>query len=122
MRKGVTGSRWITHISRPQAMKGLFMLSSATHLNHESHNFRRKYERKYYNTHIVFSSDGRVYQGSLKDISIGGAFVFSKHTSHLMEGDWVTISIPFTNGRKHVKRSGEVLWKNSTGFAITFYP
>lgn len=98
------------------------MLSSATRLNYDSHDFRRKYERKDYNTPIVFSSDGRVYQGYLKDISIGGAFIFSKHTHHLMEGERITISVPFTDGRKHVKRSGDILWKNSTGFAITFYP
>ena len=97
------------------------MLSSATNLNYGSHDFRRKYERKNYNTFIVFSSNDRVYQGNLKDISIGGAFVFSKHAIDLMEGDRVTISVPFTDGRKHVKRTGRVLWKNSTGFAITFY-
>lgn len=96
------------------------MLTAATSWVNRSHDFRRKYERKHYSADIVFASNGRIFQGNLKDISVGGAFVLSKHANQLIEGEVVTISIPFTDGRKHVKRSGRVLWKNSTGFAIDF--
>lgn len=85
-----------------------------------SHEYRRRYERKYYSADILFSIDDKVYRGSLKNICLGGAFVMAKHTEHLWEGDVVTLSIPFTDGGRHVKRSGRIKWKNSTGFAITF--
>lgn len=97
------------------------MLSSATRYNYGWHEFRRKYERKPYDAYILFSFKGHVFQGDLKDISVGGAFIRSLHTRHLEKEDLVTISIPFTDGSKHVKRTGRVLWKTRTGFAITFY-
>jgi len=96
------------------------MLTAATKWVNPSQDFRRKYERKNYSADIVFASNGRVLQGSLKDISIGGVFILTKHANLLCEGEVVTISIPFTDGRKHVKRSGRILWKNSTGFAVGF--
>ena len=96
------------------------MLTAATKSINQSQDFRRKYERKNYSADIVFASNGRIFQGSLKDISVGGAFILTKHANQLWEGEVVTISIPFTDGRKHVKRSGHIQWKNSTGFAIVF--
>lgn len=82
--------------------------------------FRRQHERKYYNADIVFAINDRIFQGCLRDISVGGAFIHTKSTDLLLEGDMATISIPFTNGRKHIKRKGRILWKNSTGFAVSF--
>ncbi len=97
------------------------MLVSANNLINRLGEYRRKYERKPYGADIVFVSNGRIFRGRLKDISIGGAFIQSKHADQLFEDEVVTISIPFTDARKHVKRSGRVLWKNSTGFAIDFW-
>jgi hypothetical protein len=96
------------------------MLTAATKWVNPSNDFRRKYERKNYSADIVFASNGRIFQGNLKDISVGGAFILTKYANQVLEGEVVTISIPFTDGLKHVKRSGHVLWKNSTGFAIDF--
>jgi hypothetical protein len=83
-----------------------------------SHGYSRRYERKYYSVDIVFSIDGRIFQGCLKNISLGGAFIMTKHAEQLCEGDVVTLSIPFTNGGRHVKMTGCIKWKNSTGFAV----
>jgi hypothetical protein len=96
------------------------MLSYVRERDYQSGIFRRQHERKYYNADIVFAVNDRIFQGNLRDISIGGAFIHTKHTDLLLEGDMATISIPFTNGRKHIKRTGRILWKNSTGFAVTF--
>ena len=96
------------------------MLSYVRERDHQSGSFRRQHERKYYNADIVFAINDRIFQGSLRDISVGGAFIHTKHTELLLEGDMATISIPFTNGRRHIKRTGRILWKNSTGFAVTF--
>lgn len=96
------------------------LLTTTSRLVSDSHEFRRKYERKTYSADVVFASDGRIMQGSLKDISIGGAFIQCKHASRLLEGEVVTVSIPFTDGKRHVKRKGQILWRNSTGFAVSF--
>ncbi len=85
-----------------------------------SNDYRRKYERKNYSADIMFAADNRVYRGGLKNISVGGAFVMTKDVNQLYEGDLVSLSIPFTNGSKHVKRKGRVLWKNAIGFAVGF--
>lgn len=96
------------------------MLSYQKHLDTQYNVFRRQYERKNYNADIVYVINNEIFQGILKDISVGGAFVVTKTTPHINSGDLVTLSIPFTNGHKHVKRTGRVLWKNGTGFAIAF--
>jgi hypothetical protein len=96
------------------------MLSYRRERENPSGSFRRQHERKYYNADIVFAINDRIYQGCLRDISVGGAFIHTKHADLLLEGDMATISIPFTRSHKHIKRKGRILWKNSTGFAVSF--
>ncbi|MGA6925809.1 MAG: PilZ domain-containing protein [Desulfosarcina sp.] len=83
--------------------------------------FRRRYERKNYNTDIVFSLKEKAYAGTLKDIGMGGAFVMTLSVNQVCRGDVVVISIPFTNGRKNIKRRARVLWANLEGFAVEFF-
>ena len=82
---------------------------------------RRKHQRKMYNADIIFSIDSRAYAGTLKDISMGGAFVVTLSVNQVHKGDRITITIPYTDGRKHIQRRGRVLWINREGFAIEFY-
>ena len=96
------------------------MLISAQNWVSHSHAFRRRHERKYYGVDIVFAFDGRVFQGKLKDISLGGAYIHTRQVNQFWEGDEVTVSIPFTNGQAHVRRSGNITWKDNIGFALTF--
>jgi hypothetical protein len=83
--------------------------------------FRRRYERKNYNSEVIFSLQGKAYAGTLKDISIGGAFVATLSVNQVYKGDVITISIPFTDGRKNIKRRARVLWTSGEGFAIEFF-
>jgi hypothetical protein len=83
--------------------------------------FRRRYERKNYNSDVVFSLQGKAYAGTLKDIGMGGAFVMTLSVNQVCRGDVVTISIPFTNGKKNIKRRGGVLWTSGEGFAVEFF-
>jgi hypothetical protein len=85
-----------------------------------SHDFRRKYERKNYSADIMFAADNQMFWGGLKNISIGGAFIVTRDVNQLYEGELVSLSIPFTDGNKCVKRKGRVLWKNDVGFAVGF--
>lgn len=87
----------------------------------DSGEFRRRYERKKYSNDVIFSLKGRAYAGTLKDISMGGAFVITFSVNQVDRGDVVIISIPFTDGRKSIKRKGRVLWNNNEGFALEFF-
>jgi hypothetical protein len=82
--------------------------------------FRRRYERKNYAADVVFSVRGMAYGGTLRDISVGGAFVMTMAVNQVSKGDLITISIPFTDGRKNIKRRARTLWTNGSGFAVEF--
>jgi hypothetical protein len=82
---------------------------------------RRRYERKRYNSDVVFSLDGKAYAGRLRDISMGGAFVTTLSVNQVYKGDVIVINIPFTNGKQNIKRRARVLWTNGVGFAVEFF-
>lgn len=87
----------------------------------EAGEFRRRYERKKYGSEVIFSVRGKAYPGTLKNISLGGAFVITQAVNQVDREDKVILSIPFTNGRKSIKRRGRILWTNNEGFAVEFY-
>lgn len=86
----------------------------------DGYDFRRKHERKEYGTNIVFAIKDHAYSGILKNISVGGAFIATASVNQLSIGQVVTISIPFTDGRKHVRRRARIEWQNNEGFAVEF--
>ncbi len=83
--------------------------------------FRRRYTRKPYSSEVIVSVRDRAYAGSLKDISTGGAFVMTPAINHIHTGDVLIIRIPFTDGKRSVKRRGRVLWTNDEGVALEFF-
>lgn len=83
--------------------------------------FRRRYERKNYNSDIVFILKEMAFAGTLKDISMGGAFVMTLAVNQVYKGDLITISIPFTDGKKNVQKRARVLWTSGEGFAVEFF-
>ncbi len=96
------------------------MLTSTRNWVNQSHLYRRRYERKHYRVEVAFAYKGRLFTGNLMDISLGGAYIHIRNADRFWEGESVTITIPFTNGGKHVRRSGYITWKNSLGIAIAF--
>jgi hypothetical protein len=82
--------------------------------------FRRRYERKKYDTDIIFSVKGKAFAGSLKNISIGGAYVVTLSVNQISKGDVVTLSIPYTSGKGNIKRRAKVIWVSGEGFAVEF--
>ncbi len=85
-----------------------------------SYNHRRVHERKNYTTEIVFNHGSRLYAGSLKDISLGGAYIETLYTRQFSTDDAVTISIPFTSGKNSVSCRGRIKWVSHNGFAVEF--
>ena len=84
------------------------------------YDLRRRHERKDYGTNIVFAIKDRAYSGLLKNISIGGAFIATSSVNQVSVGDVLTINIPFTDGRKHLRRKARIKWGNNEGFAVEF--
>lgn len=82
--------------------------------------FRRRYERKSYQSDVVFSLKGYAFAGTLKDISMGGAFVLTLSVNQVEKGDVITINIPYTSGKKNINRRARVLWTSGDGFAVEF--
>lgn len=86
----------------------------------EGYNYKRAHERKTYTTEVLFSHNHRLYSGTMRNISLGGAFIETAHTHRFAVGDSVMLSIPFTAGGKHIKRNGCIKWMNHHGFAVAF--
>ena len=81
---------------------------------------KRAFERKDYSANIVFAHKKEAYRGTIKNLSLGGAFIATAFVNQFDVDDYITISIPYTTGRKHVKRQGRIKWTNDEGFAIEF--
>jgi Tfp pilus assembly protein PilZ len=82
--------------------------------------FRRRYERKMYSADVIFSVRGMAFAGTLKDVSVGGAFVFTLSVNQVGKGDVVTLNIPYTSGKGSIKRRAKVVWITGEGFAVEF--
>jgi Tfp pilus assembly protein PilZ len=86
----------------------------------EGYDLKRVHERKTYTAEVLFSHNHRMFSGTMRNISLGGAFIEIAHTHMFAVGDSITLSIPFTTGEKHIKRNGHIKWMNSRGFAVAF--
>jgi hypothetical protein len=86
----------------------------------DNYDYRRIHERKMYVTQIVFSHADRLYTGSIRNISLGGAYIETYCVNQFSPEDIVTINIPFSSGKNKVKRRGRVKWLNNVGFAFEF--
>lgn len=80
----------------------------------------RIHERKRYEAGVVFSHADRLYTGSIKNISIGGAYIETYCVNQFSPEDIVSINIPFPSGKNNFKRKGRVKWLNNAGFAVEF--
>ena len=82
--------------------------------------YRRFHERKKYPAEIVFNHANRLYTGSLKDVSLGGAYIETYCVNQFSTKDIVTISIPFSSGQNNVKRRASIQYINNAGFGVKF--
>lgn len=85
------------------------------------YDFKRHHERKKYGVDIIFAHKGKAYRGIVKNLSLGGAFIVTTSVNLFSRGDLITINIPFTTGKKSIKRKASVKWLNNEGFAIEFF-
>jgi hypothetical protein len=81
---------------------------------------RRVHPRKPYKKEVVFAHSETIYRGAIENISLGGARIETSSINQLDVGEMVTVSIPFSNDNRNIKRQGRIIWLNNTGFAIEF--
>ena len=81
---------------------------------------KRIHNRREYDAGVTIAHMNNVYSGYLKDISLGGAFVITASVNQFYSGDLVSITIPYENKKKYLKRKGLIKWINNEGFALEF--
>ena len=79
---------------------------------------KRNEERKFYSIPIEFIARGFIHNGTLLNISPGGAFV--EYGEMFKIGEKMSLSIPFTKAKKHLNVAGEVIRNSPHGFAVKF--
>ncbi len=82
--------------------------------------FKRKHERKDYNTDIYFSVKSKAYPAVINNISLGGALINHDSAPKIFEGEIITVNIPFSKTKRSVKRKAKVMWSFDTKFGIEF--
>ena len=70
--------------------------------------YRRRDERKKYEADVYFSIYQKAYTATIKNISRGGALVYTGGMPIISPGETIIITIPFTNQTQSVKRNAIV--------------
>jgi hypothetical protein len=81
---------------------------------------RRRDARKNYEAEVYFSIYQKAYTATVKNISRGGALIFTGGMPIIAPGENITITIPFTNQTKSVKRKARVMWVDSQCMGVQF--
>jgi Tfp pilus assembly protein PilZ len=79
---------------------------------------KREYQRKIFNKQIRLKNHNQVYNGQIRDISRGGAFI--ETDSIFPIGKKIVLTLSGKTARKSVKLMGWIVRKDSDGFGITF--
>lgn len=101
----------------PEHQRDLF-----AELKARKNSVRRKYFRQRYADAVQFSAGGKLFNGNMKDVSDGGAFVetLESDLKLLGRGEQVTLSFAHPRNNIYVKRTGEIARTSSSGVAIRF--
>jgi len=83
---------------------------------------KRKYPRKNYFMSVQFSIDGRMFNGFIKNISQGGAYVetLRDQLQHLEKGRPLVLTFQHPDTQGHVKITGEIVRINASGIGVHF--
>ncbi|MBW1890961.1 MAG: PilZ domain-containing protein [Deltaproteobacteria bacterium] len=82
--------------------------------------FRRRDDRKKYEAEVYFSVAQKAYTATIKNISRGGALVYTGGMPRIKAGEKIIITIPFTDSTKNLKRKARVMWANSELMGVQF--
>ena len=79
---------------------------------------KREHQRNFFNKQIRLKNHNQVYNGQIRDISRGGAFI--ETDSIFPIGKKIVLTISGKTARKSVKLKGWIVRKNNEGFGISF--
>jgi hypothetical protein len=82
--------------------------------------FRRRDERKAYEAEVFFSVQKKAYTATIKNISRGGALVYTGGMPKIVAGEKIIITIPFTDRTKNLKRNALVMWADDKMMGVQF--
>ena len=103
------------------------MASQNTH--HKVNDEKRKHNRKTCEKTTFFATRDKLFEGSVKNISLGGVFVQS--TDAFSPGEILTLAVPCESNEEgnklkepfedeDIKMKCKVIWNNPEGFGIAF--
>ena len=82
--------------------------------------YRRRNERKDYQTEVSFSTDSMCFPAMLENVSMGGALLATSKLPLMRTGSEITVTIPFAVKEGCVKKRGTVMWAVDGQFGILF--
>ena len=82
--------------------------------------FRRRDERKQYVAEVFFSVQKKAYSATIKNLSRGGALIYTGGMPRIKKGEKIIITIPFTDKSKNVKRKARVMWADDELMGVQF--
>ena len=81
---------------------------------------RRRDIRKKYVAEIYFSVAQKAYTATIKNISRGGALIYTGGMPIITPGEKIILTIPFTNKAQSVKRNATIMWVDAEVIGVEF--
>ncbi len=82
--------------------------------------YNRRDKRNEYEAEVFFSVDQKAYTATIKNISRGGALIYTGGMPKIKVGEKIIITIPFTDKTKNVKRNARVMWADKILMGVQF--
>ena len=83
--------------------------------------YTRTYDRKAYSADVALAVNIRHYFAEIKDISLGGAFIYINNIPPIEDGDDVSVTIPFAYQHKEVQLKARVMRYAEEGLGVAFF-
>ncbi len=74
--------------------------------------------RKPYSGDVFFATQGKFYEGRLKNYSENGLFIATRES--LSVGEMLTIALPYLDTGAN-KRTGQIMWRSNEGFGVELF-
>ena len=81
---------------------------------------RRRDIRKKYVAEVYFSVAQKAYTATIKNISRGGALIYTGGMPIITPGEKIILTIPFTNKAQSVKRNAMIMWVDNELIGVQF--
>lgn len=79
---------------------------------------KRLHPRKSRLVEVDFVVQDRVYWGSIRNISTGGAYI--ETLDPFTSGQKIVLTFPSPGSQEHLKKTGEIIWTDANGIGVKF--